>query len=106
MVAHERASTFEWTAHKESGYAAGLSEHDVAQILCGGSPTPTTEAEAAAFALLPSLIAYEPPEDEAFEAARVQLGDALLFELICIVGYYQALAVILQSYKITAPGQS
>jgi hypothetical protein len=39
--------------------------------------------------------------DKTYEALVVQLGEALVIELVVVVGYYSLLAMVLEGFEIT-----
>ena len=101
VAAHHR-SPFEWWAHEPIARRAGLTDDHLAALHSGETPDFDDEA-AAAYAFSRALIAGRRPDDATFEAARVSLGLDGAMELVTLVGYYNLLAQLMDTFEIGVP---
>jgi 4-carboxymuconolactone decarboxylase len=110
VAAHWR-SEFEQFAHEPIGRAAGLTDDELAVIRRGA----TDDIDPAARAiwadpadrlvvhLAQSLVRDGDVDDDTYAAAIDQLGEAGLFEVLTLVGYYAALALQLRVFRVELP---
>jgi len=92
LVAHHQDSPFELYAHRLAGAAAGLSEADLAALSEGSLPSSASEVEAEVFRTTRRVLRHGTLTDEEFQVAVEVLGEAGLFELVTIVGWYTMVA--------------
>jgi alkylhydroperoxidase family enzyme len=92
LVAHHHDSPFELYAHRLAGAAAGLSPADLAALADGLLPPSASETEAAVFRTTRAVLAHGTLTGEEFTSAAGVLGEAALFELVTIVGWYTMVA--------------
>jgi 4-carboxymuconolactone decarboxylase len=102
VVAHHWRSTFEIHAHEAVGSLAGLTAQELTLLRDGrldelADPGERTVAATAA------ALAASGDLDDAEYAAAATLGDATLFDLTTLVGYYATLALQLRTYRVTPP---
>ena len=102
VAAHHR-SPFEWWAHEPIARRAGLRDDQIRDLYSGRTPTFDDEAATAAHALAVVLLAGRHPDDEVFGAARDALGDGGVMELVTLVGYYNLLAQLMDTFNIDVP---
>ena len=102
VAAHWR-SGFEWWAHEPIARRAGLTDQQIAALKAGGAPEFEDSAVSAAHAFSAALIAGGRPDDATFEAAREALGLDGAMELVTLVGYYNLLAQLMQTFDIEVP---
>lgn len=102
-VAARRRSGFEWWAHEPIARRAGLTDQQVAALKAGEPPDFEDSAVTAAHAFSAALIAGGRPDDATFEAAREALGLDGVMELVTLVGYYNLLAQLMQTFEIEVP---
>jgi 4-carboxymuconolactone decarboxylase len=101
-VAAHWESEFEWYAHTAVARAAGLGDAELAAVR-DGSGAGLTGPEAVVARTARTLAARGDLDDGEYAAAVGQLGEAGLFELLTLVGYYAALALQLRVFRVTAP---
>jgi 4-carboxymuconolactone decarboxylase len=102
VVAHHWRSAFEIYAHEAVGAAVGLSAAELTLVREGrlaelGDETERTVGVTAA------ALAGRGDLDDTEYAAAADLGDAALFDLTTLVGYYATLALQLRVYRVSAP---
>ncbi len=104
-VAQVTDSAFERYAHELVGRAAGLSETELIDLALGRFTSPDP-AEAAAYAFCMRLMAGDLPISDGTYADLSQLiGEAAIFELVTLVGYYRTLAQLLHVFDVGLPAE-
>lgn len=98
-VAAHHDCDYERVAHRQVAARLGVGEEAFAAIEAGESPAAHPEA-AVALDLARALLRHEQPDDDAFERLQADLGDAAIFELSTLVGYYSMLAVQLALFDV------
>ncbi|MEW2570906.1 carboxymuconolactone decarboxylase family protein [Streptomyces sp. NPDC047070] len=92
---------FERYAHEPPARAAGLTEAQVHALREGADPGFTDPHERAAWSATRALATpSDPLDDDWYAAARAALGEAALFELSTLVGYYATLALQLRLFRV------
>ncbi len=100
VVAATLDSAFEWFAHERLARAAGVSDETIARIASGREP----DGDAA----LPSAAARElvldgDLSDERFAEVQERFGTTGSVELVVLIGYYRMLALVLRTFRVSAP---
>jgi 4-carboxymuconolactone decarboxylase len=103
VVAAAWHSEFEQYAHEAVGLLQGLRAADLAAIRAGQEPDLADAGERAAVRAAWALARSGDLDDEQYADAVAQLGEAALFELTTLVGYYATLALQLRVFRVTAP---
>ena len=104
IVAAHWASAFEQHAHEAAGRLAGLEEAELAAVRAGREPDLADPAERAAVRAARALARAGDLDDEEYAAAVAALGEAGVFELTTLVGYYATLALQLRVFRVGVPG--
>jgi 4-carboxymuconolactone decarboxylase len=104
-VAHAWDSDFERYAHEAVGRSAGLTDKDLAAVAHSRFDDLADPYERTVAATAHALASRGDLDDAEYARARAALGEALLFELSTLVGYYATLALQLRIFRVTAPGQ-
>ena len=102
VAAHWR-SGFEWWAHEPIARRAGLRDDQIRDLYSGRTPEFADEAAAAAHAVSRALLAGRRPDDEVFDPARDLFGASGVMELVALVGYYNLLAQLMQTFDVDVP---
>lgn len=92
-----------FAVHREMAEAAGIDAAIVAAIASGHRPGGLTPDEQAAYDLAAALLQTGRVDDASFAAARAAWGERGVVELSAFVGYYTALAMILNTAGIEPP---
>ncbi|MEV6160744.1 carboxymuconolactone decarboxylase family protein [Streptomyces sp. NPDC052052] len=104
VVATVWDSDFERYAHESVGRAVGLTEAELQALREGTDPGFTDPFEHAAWSATRMLAGHpDRLEDTWYTTARASLGEAVLFELSTLVGYYATLALQLRLFAVPAP---
>jgi 4-carboxymuconolactone decarboxylase len=105
VVAEHWSSAFEQHAHEAAGRRAGLSEEELAAVRAGAEPDLADPAEQAAVRMAQTLVRAGDLDDAQYAGAVAQLGEAGVFELTTLVGYYATLALQLRVFRVGLPPQ-
>ncbi|PSM44989.1 carboxymuconolactone decarboxylase [Streptomyces dioscori] len=101
VVAAVWDSDFERYAHEPLARAAGLTGAEVRALREGADPGLTDPYEHAAWSATRALAdPSDPLDDDWYATARAALGEAALFELSTLVGYYATLALQLRLFRV------
>jgi 4-carboxymuconolactone decarboxylase len=105
VVAAHRDSAFERYAHEAIGRRAGLSGAELAAVR-GGSYDVFVGTEAVLARTADALAGRGDLDDAEYAAAVAAIGEAGVFELLTLVGYYSALALQLRVLRVPLPDGS
>jgi 4-carboxymuconolactone decarboxylase len=100
IVAAHTECEFEQYAHEAAGRRAGLRDADLAAIRAGQEPDLADPAERALVRAAWLLARTGDLTDDQYTAAEAELGQAGLFELTTLVGYYSTLALQLRVFRV------
>ncbi|MET7399136.1 carboxymuconolactone decarboxylase family protein [Dactylosporangium sp. NPDC005572] len=103
LAGHHHDSAFELYAHERAGAAAGLTEADLAALADDRDPAGLSEVEACVLRTTRSVLARGTLDDGEFRDAAAVLGEAGLFELVTILGYYTMVAWQLAVFDVQPP---
>ena len=92
LVGHHHDSAFELYAHRLAGAAAGLTTDDLAALADGKEPDDLSDIETCCFRTTQKVLDHGTLDDDEYARAAVTLGEAGLFELVTVVGYYNMVA--------------
>jgi 4-carboxymuconolactone decarboxylase len=103
VVAVHRDSAFEWHAHEAVGRHVGLTGAELAALREHRYDDLADPVEQVVARLAHQLLESGDLDDEAYGAGVEILGLPQLFELLTLVGYYDALALQLRVFRVTVP---
>ncbi len=105
-VAQVTDSAFERYAHERVGRAAGLTEIELSDLALGRFAS-ANPVEAIAYTFCHRLMAGDLPiSDPIYADLRHTIGEATIFELVALVGYYRTLAQLLHVFDVGLPAES
>ena len=104
VAAHWR-SDFEWYAHEAVARSAGLGDAELAAIR-DGQHAALAGREAVVAGIVAALLARGDLDDAEYRQAVGQVGEAGLFELLTLVGYYTTLALQMRVFRVSVPGDA
>ena len=114
VVAAHWKSDFEQYAHEAIGRAIGVTDAELHAIRAGSDPTIdicaapvwSDDTDRQLIGLVQSLVRRDDLDDETYAAAITAFGEAGLFELVTLVGYYASLALQLRVFRVALPGEA
>ena len=102
IVAGHWRSAFEWHAHEAVGRSVGLGDAELAAVR-DGSYGALAGREAVVARTVAALVLREDLSETEYREAVDHVGEAGLFELLTLVGYYATLALQLRVFRVPAP---
>lgn len=100
VAAHWRCD-FEWSAHEAVARAAGLGDAELAAVR-DGRHAALTGRETVVAHTVTTLVTKGDLDDAEYREAVAHVGEAGLFELLTLVGYYATLALQLRVFRVDA----
>jgi 4-carboxymuconolactone decarboxylase len=94
---------FEATAHERVARAAGLTEEDLEAARSGRPPRAGNALETAAVQAADALLRRGDVSDAEYADLSGALPPPLLFEVVCLVGYYTTLAWTMRAFRSDHP---
>lgn len=102
-VAALHRSEFEWYAHERLGRRAGLTGAEIAALRDGVAAPSFDRVESLVRTVVRALVRERDLDDASYHDASDVLGNALLMELVALVGYYELLALNLRVWRTPLP---
>ncbi len=103
VVAAHWDSDFEQYAHEAIGRAIGMSEAELAAIRAADDAVWTDPVDLAVARITRSLVEAGDLDDDTYALALDVGGEAGVFELLVLVGYYGTLAMQLRVFRVITP---
>lgn len=103
VVARAWSAHFEWWVHGIVARREGVPESAIEAIGHGGRPRFEDPACQAAHDVAHELVARRHLETDTLQRAREALGERALVEVVTLVGFYQLVSGILESFDPPAP---
>ena len=94
---------YEWWAHARIGRREGVSDETIDAIHRGERPTLSDPLESAVYDFTAALLETGRVEPAAYDAARAQIGDSGLVELVTLAGYYTLVSFTLNAFEVPLP---
>ncbi len=102
-LARLRQCDFEWYAHERLGRQSGLTEEELQALMTGSEIDTLDPQEEAIRHLTRELAERRDVDGEHLSGLRDLLGDAMVMEVITLVGYYDLLALSLNVWRTPLP---
>lgn len=99
-VAATLDSEFEWFAHERLARAAGVSGETIARIAAGREPDGD---QGLPYHAARELITDGDLSDVRFAEVEQRFGATGCVELVVLIGYYRMLALVLRTFRVSAP---
>jgi len=103
LTAYRWRQEYEWVTHEPLAREAGVSVATLEAIRTGTAPSTLPPDEAVVFELCAALFIDAQVPDRLYARAVVVLGEAGLIDVICAVGYYGTLAMIMNAVRTALP---
>ena len=94
---------YEWWAHSAIGRREGVSDETIDSIHRGERPLLPDPLEQAVYDFTSALLETGRVDPAPYDAARAQLGDGGLVELVTLVGYYTLVSFTLNAFEVPLP---
>jgi 4-carboxymuconolactone decarboxylase len=103
VVAAHHGAEFEQHVHEPIARGLGVTDEQLAAVRAGEHASLEADDALVATAAQEMLDGGD-VRDDTFDSLRGRLGDAAIFELTSVVGYYATLALQLRVFRVTTPG--
>jgi 4-carboxymuconolactone decarboxylase len=103
MTARRFSQPYEWNAHYELALAAGLPATVCDALGLGQRPTGLSADNQVLFDFCSELLANCDVSDGTYQSACARYGEAVLVDLVALVGYYTLMAMILNVSRTPLP---
>jgi len=103
LTARRWKQDYEWCAHEPLARAAGVEPATIDAIAAGQVPPALTPGEALVFELCAVLFTDARVGDALYARAVDVLGEPGLMDVVCAVGYYSTLALIMNVTRTALP---
>jgi 4-carboxymuconolactone decarboxylase len=94
---------YEWWAHSKIARREGVSGETIDAIHRGDRPSLTDPVDQAARDFTAALLETGRVDPELYDAARTQLGDGGLVELVTLAGFYTLVSFTLNAFEVPLP---
>lgn len=99
MVATRWESEFEWFAHERVARAVDVTDQELQQLRSGDTASVDDPSELCALLAVQALLDGDLSDDEYAQTVE-RIGEAALFELATLVGYYSTLALQMRIFRV------
>ena len=106
LTARDWTAQYEWYAHKRLALQAGLSPAIVDAIAAGRRPSAMAADEQALYDFQTELLQTKNVSDAAFRAAITAFGERGVVDLLCNIGYYHLVSMVLNVDRYPLPSDA
>jgi 4-carboxymuconolactone decarboxylase len=103
LTARDWTAQYEWYAHKRLALQAGLSPAIVDAIAAGKRPAAMAKDEQALYDFQTELLRTKNVSDAAFRSAVTAFGERGVVDLLCNIGYYHLVSMVLNVDRYPLP---
>lgn len=103
LTARHWTAQFEWQAHARAAEQAGLDTAIIRDIAEGRRPGKLTPEETVVYNFTTELLTTHQVGDATFAAAKAQLGERGVVDLIGLMGWYQMVSMLLNVDRFPLP---
>ena len=103
VVGRTWTAQFEWFAHSRMAAEAGISQDVIDAIAARREPAFSDNAEATVYRFASQLCAQHQVDDATYAAASALLGDRGVVELTMVIGYYNYVSAMLNTFQVPLP---
>lgn len=94
---------YEWQAHRKNAAAEGLSQDTIEAIAAGKRPPSMQPDEAIVYDFCTEMLNTRQVSDKTFQAAKSQLGEQRMVDLVAVMGYYALVSMALNLDRYPLP---
>jgi 4-carboxymuconolactone decarboxylase len=103
VTARHWTAQFEWQAHARAAEQAGLDPAIIRDIAEGRRPAKLAPEEAVVYNFTTELLTTKQVSDPTYAAAKAQLGERGVVDLIGLMGWYQMVSMLLNVDRYPLP---
>ena len=102
VAAHWRAR-YEWWAHARIAREEGVPEPVIEALARGETPALDDAADRAVHAFARELVGERTVSDATYDATVAVLGEAIVVEVVVLLGYYTCVSMLLNAFAVALP---
>ena len=106
VTARHWTAQYEWYAHRRMGEQAGLKPAIADAIAAGRRPEGLSPDETVIYDFASELLKTAEVSDKNFDAVRERFGERGVVELVCTLGYYSTVSMILNVHRHSIPAEA
>jgi 4-carboxymuconolactone decarboxylase len=106
VVARHWTAQYEWYVHQRLALAAGLNPTVAADIAAGKRPAGLQADERAIYDFAAELLETKEVRDATFKAVADRFGEKGVVDLICTLGYYGLVSMVLNVNRFPIPKEA
>ncbi|MGI0090074.1 MAG: carboxymuconolactone decarboxylase family protein [Nitrososphaerales archaeon] len=103
LIARHWSASYEWYAHEDDAFAAGLSPEVVRAIRVKQFPDFKRDDERLVYEIIAELNDTNKLNQSTYDRAIIKLGLDPLVELIAVAGFYTMVAMTLNAFDVSVP---
>jgi 4-carboxymuconolactone decarboxylase len=103
LTARHWTAQFEWFAHRQLGEKAGLAPAIGDAVARGARPSAMSADETMIYDFVTELLRTSEVSDRNFDTVKARFGERGVVELICTLGYYSTVSMILNVHRHDLP---
>ncbi len=103
LTARHWTAQFEWQAHRRAAAEAGLAPTTIAAIAEGRRPANLAPDEAVVYNFVTELLTKKEVSDATFAAAKAQMGERGIVDVIGLMGWYQMVSMLMNVDRYPLP---
>ena len=94
---------YEWQAHRKNAAAEGVNQDTIEAIAAGKRPASMQPDEALVYDFCTEMLNTRQVSDKTFQAAKSQLGEQRMVDLVAVMGYYALVSMALNLDRYPLP---
>ncbi|HUZ71775.1 MAG TPA: carboxymuconolactone decarboxylase family protein [Stellaceae bacterium] len=106
VTARHWTAQYEWYAHRRMGEQAGLDPAIADAIAAGRRPERLSPDETIVYDFASELLQTAEVSDKNYDAVRARFGERGVVELVCTLGYYSTVSMILNVHRHPVPPEA
>ncbi len=106
VTARRWTAQYEWHAHRRMGEQAGLAPAIADAIAAGRRPDGLSPDETIVYDFASELLNTAEVSDKNYHAMRERFGERGVVELVCTLGYYSTVSMILNVHRHPIPPEA
>ena len=106
VTARHWTAQYEWYAHRQMGEKAGLAPALCDALAAGQRPDKMSADETMIYDFASELLRTSEVGDKNFNAVRERFGERGVVELVCTLGYYSTVSMLLNVHRHEIPADA
>lgn len=99
LTAQHWSCAYEWTCHEPIARRSGLTDAVISAIACQADPSFERDDERDLYVFSQRCLAGHSVDDRLFQSISRRFGERGMVEIVCLIGYYSMLAMLLNTFE-------